>query len=207
MSRISKFVSFFLSLLFLLVPLCTQTDLGLQIEQPYTVVAEATQSSYFEPLVSIKMTELQHLTPILSENCEYCLEEPPPIPAKVEHSVFVAKKPAVSLGIERMFSPDIWDTYLYFKEAEEKESASLKPADESVNTALNSLYIKVYVDEKTLIRDLWRQALGIDVWYPYFKAKDVERWVKKRMSFKVFKTKCSPKFEKNSFIYTCKSRF
>jgi restriction endonuclease S subunit len=82
-----------------------------------------------------------------------------------------------------------------------------RPTIRAVNMSLNSLYIKRYVDEKAQIKELWRKALGIDIWYPYYKVKDVERWAKKRMTFRLFKTKCSPEFKKNHFYYTCKSKF
>jgi hypothetical protein len=71
----------------------------------------------------------------------------------------------------------------------------------------NKLYNKPKVDEKKMIREEWKKVFGIDVWYPYYKAKDVERWVKKRLSVKVFKFKGEPQFEKNQILYTFKANF
>lgn len=71
----------------------------------------------------------------------------------------------------------------------------------------NRLYNKPKVDEKKMIREAWKKVFGIDVWYPYYKAKDVERWVKKRLTVKVFKFKGEPQFERNQILYTFKANF
>jgi hypothetical protein len=80
------------------------------------------------------------------------------------------------------------------------------------NTALargvfNSLYNPPKIDEEKIIREEWRKAFGMDVWRPYYKAKEVEKWVKKKFSVKVFKLKGEPAFEKNQFTYTFKTKF
>lgn len=71
----------------------------------------------------------------------------------------------------------------------------------------NALYNKPKVNEKEAIRQEWKEAFGVDVWYPYYKAKDVEKWVKKRFSIKVFKFKGEPEFKKNEILYTLKTKF
>jgi len=71
----------------------------------------------------------------------------------------------------------------------------------------NKLYNKPKVGEEKILREEWKKVFGIDVWYPYYKAKDVERWVKKRLSVKVFKLKGEPKFERNQALYTFKAKF
>jgi hypothetical protein len=71
----------------------------------------------------------------------------------------------------------------------------------------NKLYNKPKVDEKKMIREEWKKVFGIDVWYPYYKAKDAEKWVKKRFSVKVFKLKGEPQFKKNQILYTFKTKF
>lgn len=71
----------------------------------------------------------------------------------------------------------------------------------------NKFYNKPKVDEKKMLREEWKKAFGIDVWYPYYKAKDVEKWVKKRLGVKVFKFKGEPQFERNEVLYTFKAKF
>jgi hypothetical protein len=69
------------------------------------------------------------------------------------------------------------------------------------------LYNPPRVDEEKVIREEWRKAFGFDVWRPYYKAKAVEKRVKKVFSVKVFKLKGEPQFEKNQFTYTFKAKF
>ncbi|MEW6101485.1 MAG: hypothetical protein AB1481_04240 [Candidatus Omnitrophota bacterium] len=82
------------------------------------------------------------------------------------------------------------------------------PVNGTVNRKVfRELYNKAKPDEKELIRQAWKKAFGMDVWYPYYKAKDVERWVKKRLSVKIFKLKGEPEFEKNRILYTFKVKY
>lgn len=71
----------------------------------------------------------------------------------------------------------------------------------------NTLYNKPEMDEKKMIRESWKKAFGIDVWYPYYKYKEVEDWVKERFSVKVFKLKGKPEFTKDWLLYVFKSKF
>ena len=75
------------------------------------------------------------------------------------------------------------------------------------NEVFNALYNKPKVDEKKLIREAWKKAFGIDVWYPYYKYKEIEDWVKERLSVKVFNLKGKPKFSRNHIFYVFKSKF
>ncbi len=74
---------------------------------------------------------------------------------------------------------------------------------------LNDVYIKPDQDkENEQIRQMWKEFFwGRDVWAPYYQAKEIEDWVKERVSFRVFKMKCKPKFDKDGFVYVCKNRF
>jgi len=60
---------------------------------------------------------------------------------------------------------------------------------------------------KKILRKKWKEWLGIDIFYPYFKAKEIEDWVKDKCSIKLFKMKGRPKFEKDRFTYTFKTKF
>lgn len=71
----------------------------------------------------------------------------------------------------------------------------------------NAFYNKSKSDEKELLRQAWKEAFGIDVWYPYYKAKKIERWVKKRLSIRIFKFKGEPEFQRDQVLYTLKSVF
>jgi hypothetical protein len=71
----------------------------------------------------------------------------------------------------------------------------------------NALYNKPKSDEKELLRQAWKDVFGIDVWYPYYKAKKIERWVKKRLSIRIFKFKGEPEFQRDQVLYTLKTIF
>ncbi|MGE5307655.1 MAG: hypothetical protein ACM3OC_01060 [Deltaproteobacteria bacterium] len=62
-------------------------------------------------------------------------------------------------------------------------------------------------DEKTLLRAAWAQAFGFDVWYPYYKAQEVESWVKERFRVRVFKLKGEPEFTRNSIAFNFNAKF
>ncbi len=106
-----------------------------------------------------------------------------------------------------IFKTDVWDIYqdmktrAVFKTEEDSASAEVQ------KTLKVLTVIKPQDDDRDQIRALWAQTFGFDVWYPYYKSKEVEAWAKEKVSFKVFKMKCTPKFEKKSFVYICKKRF
>lgn len=63
------------------------------------------------------------------------------------------------------------------------------------------------MDENNLIRHDWENVFGVDVWYPYFTAKDLEANFKKKLGVKIFKLKGEPHFEKNLVTYAFKATF
>jgi hypothetical protein len=71
----------------------------------------------------------------------------------------------------------------------------------------NSIYNAGKPDEKLLLRQAWAEFFGFDVWYPYYKAKEVESWVKERCSVKLFKLKGSPEFKKGFFTFNFNGKF
>jgi hypothetical protein len=77
----------------------------------------------------------------------------------------------------------------------------------SSRQAFCSFYNTPKVSEEKRLRQEWAKVFGIDVWTPYYKAKEVEDWVKEKCSVKVFKLKGKPEFSKNSFVYVFKTRF
>jgi len=77
-----------------------------------------------------------------------------------------------------------------------------KPSNAKVNRkAFYALYNKPRLDEKKRLRESWKRAFGFDVWYPYYKTKAVEDWVKEKLSVKVFRIKGKPRFENKQILY------
>jgi len=62
-------------------------------------------------------------------------------------------------------------------------------------------------EEKRILREKWKKLLGLDIFYPYFKAKEVEDWVKDKASVRFFKIKGRPKFDDNQVKYIFKVKF
>lgn len=80
--------------------------------------------------------------------------------------------------------------------------------DSVVNRAMFSkLYSQPNVDEKKMIREEWKKALGMDVWSPYYKVRDIEKRIKKKLGVKIFKFKGEPEFSKKKFIYSFNMKF
>ncbi len=75
---------------------------------------------------------------------------------------------------------------------------------------INSKAYAASIDRKTekkILRRKWKKILGIDVFYPYFKAKEIEKWVKDKASIKVFKIKGRPEFKEDHIKYIFKIKF
>lgn len=62
-------------------------------------------------------------------------------------------------------------------------------------------------EERRILREKWKKFLGLDIFYPYFKAKEVEKWVRDKASIKIFNLRGRPKFENNQIKYTFKIKF
>jgi len=61
--------------------------------------------------------------------------------------------------------------------------------------------------EKLILREQWERQLGIDIFYPYFKAKELETKVREKTSVRIFKIKGKPEFKTNEAKYTFTIRF
>jgi len=53
-------------------------------------------------------------------------------------------------------------------------------------------------EDRKKIREEWKEFLGLDVFYPYFKADEVEQYVAKKASVKVFNLSGKPEFDRRS---------
>lgn len=62
-------------------------------------------------------------------------------------------------------------------------------------------------NEKRLLREQWQKFFGIDIWYPYFKAKEVEDWIGDKTKVELFHFKGRMRFENNQIKYTFKTQF
>ncbi len=61
--------------------------------------------------------------------------------------------------------------------------------------------------EKILLREQWERNIGIDIFYPYFRAKELESKVKEKTSVRVFKARGKSEFKSNEAKYTFTIKF
>ena len=61
--------------------------------------------------------------------------------------------------------------------------------------------------EKLILREQWERQLGIDIFYPYFKAKELETKVREKTSVRIFKIKGKTEFKTNEAKYTFTIKF
>ncbi len=71
---------------------------------------------------------------------------------------------------------------------------------------INNAYAQS-IDEKKILRKKWKDMLGVDIFYPYFKAKEVEDWIKEKARIDFFKLKGEPEFRRNQIQYIFKLKF
>ena len=95
-----------------------------------------------------------------------------------------------------------------------KNLASAPPKKEiTISSFLGFINKKAYAatidekEEKRILREEWKRLLGIDIFYPYFKAKEVEDWVSQKATIEFFNIKGRPKFENDQIKYIFKARF
>jgi len=94
-----------------------------------------------------------------------------------------------------------------------QESNPGLPKEKARSPFLDFINTKAYAakideeEEKKILREKWKELLGIDIFYPYFKAKEVEHWIRNKASIKIFGMKGRPKFDRNQIIYTFKVTF
>lgn len=61
--------------------------------------------------------------------------------------------------------------------------------------------------ERGILREKWKELLRIDIFYTYFKAKEVEEWVSQKASVNFFNIKGQPKLENSQIKYIFKVKF
>jgi len=62
-------------------------------------------------------------------------------------------------------------------------------------------------EEKEYLRKEWEEMLGMDIFLPYFKAEEIESWVKEKAKLNFFKMKGEPKFRRNQIQYKFNFKF
>lgn len=94
------------------------------------------------------------------------------------------------------------------------ESSTPSPSNEKETSKfLDFINRKAYAaridegEERKILRRKWKEWLGIDIFYPYFKAKEVEKWVRKKASIKIFKLRGRPKFSNDQIQYIFRVKF
>ncbi|MCX5707900.1 MAG: hypothetical protein NTY14_02825 [Candidatus Omnitrophica bacterium] len=88
-------------------------------------------------------------------------------------------------------------------QVETRESANA----DSNREVFKLFYNKPRVDEKAVLRQEWAEAFGFDVWSPYYKYKEIEKLVKKKLSVQIFKLKGEPRLEKGEIFYVFAAAF
>jgi hypothetical protein len=98
--------------------------------------------------------------------------------------------------------------YQHWQDSKTQSTKTKQLTGFTVNrNVFNTLYNKSNVDEKKLIRLAWQKVFGVDVWYPYYKVKEIEDWVKEKVSVRVFGFKGKATIENKQILYVFKKTF
>ncbi len=77
----------------------------------------------------------------------------------------------------------------------------LRFVNESIRAAIEEK------EEKKVLRQQWQELLRMDIFYPYFKAKEVQGWISEKASVKFFNLKGKPEFENDQIKYIFQVKF
>lgn len=61
--------------------------------------------------------------------------------------------------------------------------------------------------EKKQLREEWKHMIGLDIFYPYFKAKELTKKVEQKTSFKVMKLKGKMEINEDEVKYIFSIKF
>ncbi|MCM8774194.1 MAG: hypothetical protein NC820_05620 [Candidatus Omnitrophica bacterium] len=98
---------------------------------------------------------------------------------------------------------------------EDKSKVEVTPQEEisAKKIFLDFINKKAYAEplpkekERKILRERWQEILGMDIFYPYFKAKEVENLVKEKTSITLFGFKGKAEFNDDSVKYIFKLKF
>jgi hypothetical protein len=62
-------------------------------------------------------------------------------------------------------------------------------------------------DEKDILRNKWENLLGVDIFYPYFKAQEAQDWVSNKTAVQFLDIKGKAEIKKNTIRYSFKKNF
>ena len=85
--------------------------------------------------------------------------------------------------------------------------------EKTTNSFLDFINKKAYAatvdkkEEKRILREKWKELLKIDIFYPYFKAKEIEHWVSDKAKVEFFNLRGRPKFDDDHIKYIFKMNF
>lgn len=118
----------------------------------------------------------------------------------------------LSLVIGTIITPLILYAETKVTPAKPAETSDIKEIKESIlfSDWINErgYYIKVGDrSEKEKIRWQWKRALGIDLFFPYFKAKEIAKKTESKTKTKVFRLKGKAKIKKDEVKYIFKLKF
>lgn len=100
----------------------------------------------------------------------------------------------------------------YSKEKTACKNIPLK-ATRKDNSFWDIIFSKAYAtslnnkENKKILRKRWKEIIGIDVFYPYFEAKKIEKAVRNKATVRIFKIKGRPEFKKDHIKYIFKIKF
>lgn len=62
-------------------------------------------------------------------------------------------------------------------------------------------------EDKQILREKWKDLLNIDIFYPYFLKKDIEKFISEKTKIEFFNIKGKAEFEDNQVKYIFKAKF
>ncbi len=62
-------------------------------------------------------------------------------------------------------------------------------------------------EERKILREKWRQFLGVDIFYPYFEKKEIEERIEEKTAIEFLKIKGRAKFQDHQIKYIFKMKF
>lgn len=62
-------------------------------------------------------------------------------------------------------------------------------------------------EEKKILRENWKQFLGVDIFYPYFKKKEIKERIEEKTAIEFLKIKGRAKFQDHQIKYIFKIKF
>ena len=62
-------------------------------------------------------------------------------------------------------------------------------------------------ESRDVLRKKWREWLGTDIYVPYYKMKEMEKWVREKCSWRLKGLKGRPEFDNDGIQYNFKWKF